>query len=261
MNTVSGSYSSRLYLLWRVELIAWCQRHLPMGSSIFCTCHTNLDSCMAPHYKMTLYYILALWEVSSIPNSLASQIHAGRLPNLNIYCSCAYFWSMDLRVIGPWHGRSTNNMFRWLTIRFKRSLLLTFILLTVHITSVFSLSIAFASSTMIILPLTFITWFIYYILCPYMTVLKQRLRGCPSGVMVKAMDCGIVVCEFILQSCYYVHFRVNTLGKGMNPLILPATGKIVPRLFFQENGFGIKLPKKVDMPSNKETKSDQPNCK
>ena len=43
--------------------------------------------------------------------------------------------------------------------------------------------------------------------------------GCPRGVMVKAMDCGTVVSEFVLQSRYYVHFRANTLGKGMNPLI------------------------------------------
>ena len=51
-------------------------------------------------------------------------------------------------------------------------------------------------------------------------------RGCPRGVMVKAMNCGIVVREFVLQSRYYVHFRANTLGKGMNPLILPpAMGK------------------------------------
>ena len=36
----------------------------------------------------------------------------------------------------------------------------------------------------------------------------------------------IVVREFVLQSRYYVHFRANTLGKGMNPLILPpAMGK------------------------------------
>ena len=40
----------------------------------------------------------------------------------------------------------------------------------------------------------------------------------PRGVMVKAMDFGIVVREFVLQSRYYVHFRTNTLGKGMNPL-------------------------------------------
>ena len=50
--------------------------------------------------------------------------------------------------------------------------------------------------------------------------------GCPRGIMVKAMNCGIVVREFVLQSRYYVHFRANTLGKGMNPLILPpAMGK------------------------------------
>ena len=48
--------------------------------------------------------------------------------------------------------------------------------------------------------------------------------GCPRGVMVKVMDCGIVVSELVLQSLYYVHFRENTLGKGMNPLILPAMG-------------------------------------
>ena len=48
--------------------------------------------------------------------------------------------------------------------------------------------------------------------------------GCPRGVMVKAMDCGIVVSEFVLQLRYYVYFRANTLGKGMNPLILPAMG-------------------------------------
>ena len=51
-------------------------------------------------------------------------------------------------------------------------------------------------------------------------------KGCPRGVMVKAMNCGIVVREFVLQSRYYVHFRAKTLGKGMNPLILPpAMGK------------------------------------
>ena len=38
------------------------------------------------------------------------------------------------------------------------------------------------------------------------------------------MDCGIVVSELLLQSRYYVHFRANTPGKDMNPLILPAMG-------------------------------------
>ena len=53
---------------------------------------------------------------------------------------------------------------------------------------------------------------------------KGMKEGCPRGVMAKAMDCGIVVREFVLQSRYYVHFRENTLGKGMNPLILPVMG-------------------------------------
>ena len=63
--------------------------------------------------------------------------------------------------------------------------------------------------------------------CDWLYDLSDSLhshRGCPRGVMVKAMDYGIVVREFVLQSRYYVHFRTNTLGKGMNPLILPAMG-------------------------------------
>ena len=68
-----------------------------------------------------------------------------------------------------------------------------------------------------------------YIYGTYATSRKVKLTptykaGCPRGVMVKTMDCGIVVREFVLQSRYYVHFRANTLGKGMNPLILPAMG-------------------------------------
>ena len=56
------------------------------------------------------------------------------------------------------------------------------------------------------------------------SVKPKKHGGGPHGVMVKAMDCGIVVSEFVLQSRYYVHFRANTLGKGMNPLIPPAMG-------------------------------------
>ena len=55
-------------------------------------------------------------------------------------------------------------------------------------------------------------------------MILYKTRGCPRGVMVKAMDSGIVAREFVLQSCYYVHFRAYTIGKGMNPLILPAMG-------------------------------------
>ena len=50
----------------------------------------------------------------------------------------------------------------------------------------------------------------------------KHLQGCPCGVMVKVMDCGIVVSEF--KSLYYVHFRTNILEKGVNAFILPVMG-------------------------------------
>ena len=53
---------------------------------------------------------------------------------------------------------------------------------------------------------------------------KTKRRRCPRGVMVKAMDCGIAVNEFERQSRYNIHFRTNTFGKSMKPLILPAIG-------------------------------------
>ena len=68
--------------------------------------------------------------------------------------------------------------------------------------------------------------------------LSEFLVG--SSVMVKAMGGGFIVSEFELQSLYYVHFRTNIHGKGMNPLILPAISWILPLLFFSKDGFGIK---------------------
>ena len=53
---------------------------------------------------------------------------------------------------------------------------------------------------------------------------KLKLGGCPRGLMFKALDCGIVVSEFELQSRNNVHLRTNILGKAMNPLNLPAMG-------------------------------------
>ena len=65
-----------------------------------------------------------------------------------------------------------------------------------------------------------------YIGSAYWMLLSTHLRQqrCRRGVMVKAMDYGIVVREFVLQSRYYVHFRANNFGKGMNLLILPTMG-------------------------------------
>ena len=53
-------------------------------------------------------------------------------------------------------------------------------------------------------------------------IIQDSWREGSSGVMVKAMDCGTVVHEFVVQSRYYVHFRANTHGKGISPIILPA---------------------------------------
>ena len=49
-------------------------------------------------------------------------------------------------------------------------------------------------------------------------------KECSRGVIVKSLEIGIVERKFKLQSCYYVHFRTNTVGKGRNLLILPAMG-------------------------------------
>ena len=44
--------------------------------------------------------------------------------------------------------------------------------------------------------------------------------------MIKALDYGIVVSEFERRLRYYIHYRTNTLGKGMitPTLILPPMG-------------------------------------
>ena len=42
--------------------------------------------------------------------------------------------------------------------------------------------------------------------------------------MAKVLDCGLDVSEFELQSQYYVHFRTNTLGKGISRFISSAMG-------------------------------------
>ena len=64
----------------------------------------------------------------------------------------------------------------------------------------------------------------HYLNSFFFNMCQSQVRGCPHGVMVKVLDCGIIVNEFKLQSRYNVHFQKNTLGKGMNPLILPAMG-------------------------------------
>ena len=59
---------------------------------------------------------------------------------------------------------------------------------------------------------------------PQIISICRHAGGCPRDVIVKALDCGIVVSEFELQSRYYVNLWTNTLGKGINPLIPLAMG-------------------------------------
>ena len=88
----------------------------------------------------------------------------------------------------------------------------------------FSLSSSISKHLVCILGGGLVFFFNIFLNSPSMHLLKPSPRGCPCGVMVKAMDCGIMIREFVLQSRYYIHFRANTLRKGMNPLILPAMG-------------------------------------
>ena len=48
--------------------------------------------------------------------------------------------------------------------------------------------------------------------------------------MIKVLDCGFKVSKFKLQSCHYIYFGTNTVGKGNEPPYSPphaAMGQIV----------------------------------
>ena len=66
----------------------------------------------------------------------------------------------------------------------------------------------------------------------YQKILSMKTRipplihsmGSPYSIVANVLDCNIVVSEFKLQWCYYVHFWTNTSEKSMNLLISPAMG-------------------------------------
>ena len=66
---------------------------------------------------------------------------------------------------------------------------------------------------------------------------------------------GVVAIEkraFLSPSTTVANFTLlTTLEQGMNSLILPAMGKIIPLPSFYENNFGIKYVTKIEMPLNK----------
>ena len=55
----------------------------------------------------------------------------------------------------------------------------------------------------------------------YLTIsyLNIDRGGILTTLVANMLDSDIVVSKFKLWSCYYVHFRTNTLEKPMNPLI------------------------------------------
>ena len=61
-----------------------------------------------------------------------------------------------------------------------------------------------------------------------------------NGVVVRVLKNGLEVSKFKLQSCYHFRIQINTFGKGINHLIQPNMGYIVPLLFFYKDGFGFK---------------------
>ena len=65
------------------------------------------------------------------------------------------------------------------------------------------------------------TKILVYLVSKIINVLLKKVLG---SVMAKEFNCSLEVSEFELKSLYYVHFRTDNLGKGMNLLSLPAMG-------------------------------------
>ena len=71
---------------------------------------------------------------------------------------------------------------------------------------------------------------------------SHTLDGRLHGLGANLLSCDIVVCEFELQSRYYIHFRTNAHWKKYEPPYPPPPcyGIIIPLLLFYENVFHIK---------------------
>ena len=77
-------------------------------------------------------------------------------------------------------------------------------------------------------------------------------RRCPCGVMVKAMDCGIVISEFKLQSCYYVPDKYT--WERYEPPYPPSYGLNSTITVLLEGWHWHLITYKVDRSLSKETK-------
>ena len=53
--------------------------------------------------------------------------------------------------------------------------------------------------------------------------------------VANVLNCEVVESEFKLQSHYYVYFMINSFEKGIDSLISPDIGKIIPLLSYNGN--------------------------
>ena len=58
------------------------------------------------------------------------------------------------------------------------------------------------------------------------------------GVVANVLNLDVVVSEFELQSCHYVHFPWGKVENSLSPHPQPAMGYIVPLLLLNEDSFG-----------------------
>ena len=49
----------------------------------------------------------------------------------------------------------------------------------------------------------------------------MREGSSPSRIITQVLDCSLKGNKFVLQLSYYIHFQINTFGKGMNPFLPP----------------------------------------
>ena len=56
---------------------------------------------------------------------------------------------------------------------------------------------------------------------PFLLKLVESVNSVLRDVVANMLDSDIVVNEFKLHSRYYIHFKTNTFGKGLKPLIFP----------------------------------------
>ena len=81
--------------------------------------------------------------------------------------------------------------------------------------------------------------------CSATPSLDHVVGRCPGGVMVKALDCGIVVSEFVLQSRYYVHFQDKYSWEKYEPPYSPryglnSTTTVLLGEYLRQGGYVIK---------------------